>query len=139
MATTATIVNELIATGRKLAKRQVQRFPDAASIGDAVRQGDIYITLLDALPKGAKKLKTFNLQLAPGTTQGSRHILDSSVGVTAYTLANATEFDGPILKLKSERTIQHPEHGDYILPPRLYAISYQRTQDAMDRARRVQD
>lgn len=139
MATTATIVKELIDTGRKIAKRQVQRFPDAASFGDSVRQGDIYITLLNKLPKGAKKLKTFTLQLAPGTTQGSRHILDSSEGVTVYVLDNATEFDGPILKLELERTVQHPEHGDYILPPRLYAISYQRTQDAMDRARRVQD
>ena len=138
MATATQIVSDVIETGRTVAKRQTQRFSEAASTGDGVRQGDVYITLLAGVPKGAKKIMT-PTQLAPGNTPGSRHCLDSIDGVTAHELKNATEFDGPVLNLDCERTITHPEHGDWILPPGVYAIGYQRTQDGLDRARRVQD
>lgn len=135
---TAKIVSDVIETGRKVAKRETQAFPEAASVGEGVRQGDCYFMLLDAVPKGAKKIPT-PTQLAPGTTQGSRHTFDSVDGVTAYSLKDATEFDGPILCLACEREILHPEHGHWVLPAGIYSISYQRTEDAMAHARRVQD
>ena len=137
--TTDKIVTDVIETAKRVAKRSTQHFPVAASPGDAVRQGDVYLTLLASVPTRARKLKTFPLQLAPGNSPGSRHVLDSADGVTAYELENATEFDGPVLCLACERTVTHPEHGDWMLPEGIYAVGYQRTQDALDQQRRVQD
>jgi hypothetical protein len=66
---------------------QMQHFPEAASIGDAVRQGDVYIQLIDDrsletiggfyVPVAAEALQN-HLQLAPGNTKGSRHVLQSA-------------------------------------------------------------
>ncbi len=136
--TTDKIVTDVIETAERVAKRSTQKFPVAAAPGDAVRQGDVYLTFLESLPSGVRKMKT-PTQLAPGTSQGSRHVLDSTDGVSAYELANATEFDGPVLCLACERTVTHPEHGDWVLSEGIYAVSYQRTQDVLDQQRRVQD
>ena len=102
-----------------------QRFPAAASAGDYWRQGDLYITLREACPDGCVSISA-EKQLAPGTTMGSRHVLDSLAGVEVFRLAEPTALDGPILKLGEERTITHPEHGDVICPPGVYQITYQR-------------
>lgn len=74
-----------------------QFFPEAATVGDAVRQGDVYIQLIDNLtapPVFYTQLKNpeFPLQLAPGNTKGSRHMLEHSEGVEVWT-CNATKFD----------------------------------------------
>ena len=119
-------LHSIQSSAEKIRNDQTQRFSEAANISDVWRQGDVYIELLGAVPDGAKCEQKPNLQLAPGTTQGSRHILDSLDGVTMYRLENPTVLDGPILDLASERTITHPEHGDIILPPGVYGITYQR-------------
>jgi hypothetical protein len=67
----------------------LQHFPEAASIGDAVRQGDVYIQLIEEADVAAagplfKKLAEPVLQLAPGNTKGSRHCLDSAEGVEMW-------------------------------------------------------
>jgi hypothetical protein len=124
---------------KKIAKRETQTFPAGAAPGDTARQGDVYITLLDKVPAGCIQQKRWDLQLASGSTQGSRHILDSRKGVKCYALQDATEFDGPVLSLEETRELTHPEHGNWILPPGIYGISYQRTQDALDQQRRVAD
>ncbi len=103
-----------------------QRFPEAASSGDTFRQGDIYVELLADVPAEAIRDTNPTAQLAPGTTRGSRHILDALDGVTMYRLENATVLEGPVLAVSCERTITHPEHGDLILPPGVYGITYQR-------------
>jgi hypothetical protein len=113
-------------TAEKIKNNAPQRFPEAASAGDVWRQGDIYIEKLDAVPKSFAKVKKPLLQLAPGTTQGSRHLLDSLSGVTVYEKSNATVLEGPALDCTQERTITHPEHGWVMLPPGVYGISYQR-------------
>lgn len=116
-----------------------QRFPEAASPGDALRQGDLIVTLLDRLPSGAKEVGEPQLQLADGSTQGSRHCLDSPDGVRMYEVADKGAYDGPILDLSRERTITHPEHGHMVLPPGCYAVTYQRTVDSEQREARVRD
>lgn len=169
---------------------QPQQFPEAASVGDAVRQGDIYIQLI---PDGDKApmlyelaRPSFPMQLAEGNTKGSRHCLAHGDGVTVYQpvgrdsdammqqlakqhgltpadadwrtkLNNAEweirrrnnfnaneitsvagvvftqdarallEFAGPIFRLEKPNTVTHPEHGDWLLPPGTYRITYQRT------------
>jgi hypothetical protein len=133
------VITEVELVAKNAAKRETQRFPEAASIGDTIRQGDVYVTLLAAVPTGYQKQAKWNQQLAPGTTQGSRHVLDSKTGTTCYIHPSASEFDGPVLLLKQERELTHPEHGNWILPPGIYGITYQRTQDALEQQRRVAD
>lgn len=85
----------------------------AASPGDAVRQGDLYLIVVEAVPAGYKKAKNPSRQLVPGQTQGSKHILDSLEGVEVYLPQewNEESLDGPCLVLTKERTVQHPVHG----------------------------
>lgn len=168
---------------------QTQQFPEAASIGDAVRQGDIYIQLVPDVDKAPMlytlAASSFPMQLAEGNTKGSRHCLAHGDGVTVYqpvdrngdammqqlakqhglTSADADwrtklnnaeweirrrnnfnadtatgagivftqdaramlEFAGPIVRLDKPNTVTHPEHGDWLLPPGTYRITYQRT------------
>jgi len=115
---------------------ETQRFPDAATDGDGFRQGDVYIWKRDKLPMNVTKTKCV-LQLAPGTTKGSRHCLDSSDGATMFVVDDADALQGPWLKLDCERTVTHPEHGDVVLPAGCYEITYQRAY--ADELRRVQD
>lgn len=66
-----------------------QQFPEAASIGDAVRQGDIYIQLVEPVTScplfyRQDSAASFPLQLADGNTKGSRHCLAHGNGVTVY-------------------------------------------------------
>jgi len=98
--TTATFANNVQQTladiadaVEKIKNDQMQHFPEAASIGDAVRQGDIYIQLIDErdlyslvmlyahVP--AEELGN-RLQLAPGNTKGSRHIIQNTAGLTMW-------------------------------------------------------
>lgn len=162
-----------------------QQFPEAASVGDAVRQGDIYIQKIDDVSETpllyTRTLQpVFPLQLAEGNTKGSRHCLAHGDGVTVYnpvesgsremfaqlaeirgistaepnwrprlqesewadrraqgggTASKVTaqdaiamlSFAGPILRLTKANKIEHPEHGDWLLPPGTYRITYQRT------------
>jgi len=121
----------------KIRNNETQRFPGAASAGDYFRQGDIYITLRDGVAERFEIDPTPDAQLAPGTTQVSRHVLDSLAGVTMYRDANGDALQGPLLVITDERTITHPEHGHVILPPGCYEITYQRAYAA--ELRRVQD
>ena len=133
----SSVVDAVHSAARKVAKRITQEFPAAASPGDAVRQGDIYIALLASIPRGCKAIDKPSRQVAPGTGQGSRHVLDRDV--RQYAVKDSDEFTGPVLQCEEITTLTHPEHGDWTLPPGLYQISYQRTQDALDQQRRVQD
>jgi hypothetical protein len=116
---------------------QTQRFPEAASNGDCFRQGDVYLTFCETIPSGFIKSKQVQLQLAPGTTKGSRHCLDSGKGVLMYEAKNGDALQGPIIKTTKERTVTHPEHGNVILPPGIYNITYQRAY--AEELRRVAD
>ena len=114
-----------------------QRFPEAASFGDFWRQGDIYITLRESVPSRFVVSKKPNPQLAPGTTQGCRHVLDSLDGVTMYADPRGDALQGPMIESEVEREITHPEHGNVIIPPGCYEITYQRAY--AEELRRVQD
>lgn len=102
-----------------------QRFPEAAVAGDYVRQGDVYVWMLDGVPQGVSPAKA-SLQVVEGTTKGSRHCLDSLAGVEMFVMPDADVLTGPVLRLSEERVLNHPEHGDWILGPGCYAITYQR-------------
>lgn len=114
---------------------------DAMDRGDYVRQGDIYITKIGKrdIPGNAVPMKKPLVQLAPGDTQGSRHCLTTLDGVTMLEIPGDSDYGGPIIELAKPNTIEHPEHGHCKLPAGIYAITYQRTEDAEGRRRRVQD
>lgn len=97
------------------------------AVGDVHRQGDVYITRLDAVPANAAKAKK-EAQLAPGTTQGSRHMVNSEhmQHCEFFALRQPTPLQGPIIKIRKPVEIQHPEHGHVTLPPGVYGITYQR-------------
>lgn len=133
------VIANIQATAERIRNDAQQRFPAAASPGDCWRQGDLYITLLAKLPTDVIPTEKPRLQLVPGTTQGSRHCLDSLDGVTIYGVPGSGPLDGPTLECHQERTITHPEHGDVVLPPGVYGVHYQRDLDSEDRERRVMD
>ena len=141
MVTATKAFQEVRSRAEAIRNDQTQRFSEGAGAGDTFAQGDVYFTLLDALPKGCVPAQLDgDLQLAPGTTQGSRHRLESSEGVAVMRLPDPGILDGPILILTEERTVTHPEHGHVVLPgKRIYAVSYQRSLDAEEREHRVQD
>lgn len=84
---------DISAAVERIKNDQPQHFPEAASIGDAVRQGDIYIQLIDPAsvetfgglftPVPEDQLAS-NLQLAPGNTKGSRHVIASTDGLSMW-------------------------------------------------------
>jgi len=107
-------------------------------VNDVVRQGDIYLTCLESMPEGGKP--SLDMQLAPGTTQGSRHILVGKVELFTGVSMNGVDavLTGPAFKCETATKVTHPEHGDKILPAgSLWQVTYQ--QAYADQVRRVQD
>ncbi|MCC6573148.1 MAG: hypothetical protein IT462_05090 [Planctomycetes bacterium] len=93
--------------------------------GEAVRQGDIYVTCLKKLPaKRGKALAT--RQLAPGSSQGSRHCAEGE-DLTLYSpTPGSTELTGPLIVAKRNFKITHPEHAHFVMPAGIYQVTYQR-------------
>lgn len=82
-------IEKVTSAVEKIKNDALQYFPEAANIGDAVRQGDVYIQLIDPVtdvPQFYKEQKnvSYPLQLAPGDTKGSRHCLEESAGAIVY-------------------------------------------------------
>lgn len=118
------------------------------SLGDVVRQGDLYLIAIPCLP--ATRKQHDGRQLAPGTTQGSRHvaltgeIFDCSVEEVILLIRSALPealvhpaLIGPCVLGAVAIELDHPEHGNRILPPGAYAVVYQR--QFTEEARRVLD
>lgn len=121
-----------------------------ASVGDVVRQGDLYLVCLEDAPIGDT---TKERQLAPGTTQGSRHVAKGRCSVlvpksreeVCRVIAKVVpaakvepELVGPVIRCIGDVTIDHPEHGAKRLPKdTVWAVVFQRAY--ADTVRRVQD
>ena len=106
-------------------------------VGDSWAQGDILIRKIEGVPDGSVVASSPDRQLAPGNTQGSRHCLSTLSGVTVHTIPDANALEGPVFTVDDEVTVEHPEHGDVVLGPGCYAITYQRAY--ADELRRVAD
>lgn len=135
MTAAVSVFEKIKESAERIKSDAIQRFPDAASQGDYWRQGDIYITRIEVVPRRFKSTKVVT-QLAPGTTKGSRHVLNHG-RVEMFTDASADVLTGPVFRCREEVTVTHPEHGDVICPPSIYAITYQRAM--ADELRRVAD
>lgn len=108
------------------------------SIGQVVRQGDIYIHRVSCNhPHG---LKTKNHQLAVGYGLGSRHIADESFdvyyGTTLPEYVNSKHFLGQLIKgTKDSSMITHPEHGNICVGKGTFQITHQMDIRTMQRVR----
>jgi hypothetical protein len=99
---------------------------DKISVGEYVRQGDIYITRVSDSHGCGPILKSF--QLAKGESTGSRHLAEGPVtlyrpAVTGNRLKDALA--GPVVVATDRWTCAHPEHADMGLPAGTYQVSYQ--------------
>lgn len=109
------------------------RYVEKIAVGEFCRQGDVYLLRISKHPSEWKE-KTKNRQLAPGATQGSRHIL--AAGPTIY--AKPTGADillGPVIVAKDRFVLEHPEHAHFSLPAGTYQCRYQ--QDYAEKERRA--
>jgi hypothetical protein len=110
------------------------------SPGDVIRHGDIYIVAIPKLPTLRKSTK--NRQLAPGTSQGSRHtlkgdceIFDADKAEVIADIAKVVKgvelhepLIGPVFKTIGQVEVEHPEHGNRVLPAgEFFAVVYQRS------------
>lgn len=106
-------------------KPETIRLTAANSVGEWVRQGDVYLRIVDKIPEGAREIQDFNGQLAPGDTRGSRHCVDPKK-VKAFALPNARIEDGSILQVLDNDEVTHPDHGHVALEKGLcIAVSFQ--------------
>lgn len=146
-------VEKLIEEVRESAETMHAAKPEVistASVGDVVRQGDLYFVCLESEPSGSP---TKERQLAPGTTQGSRHVAKGKcrvltpkrraevVAIINRVVKGANvqeELVGPVIRCIEAVTIEHPEHGWRTLPAdTLWATVFQRAYG--EEVRRVQD
>lgn len=134
---TTTIKEALIRvqeSGRKAAQheRTTEIIEAICSVGLHVRQGDIILTMTDEVPSGTPSSQK---QLAPGTTQGSRHIAEGEIEV--YPSTGNDPLEGPLLRVTGpENLINHPEHRHYRLPTgTCWRVTYERDLGQEERAR----
>lgn len=98
------------------------RFVREMQVGEYVRQGDVYVVRIDTIPHGTRETK--DRQLAPGATQGSRHIAEGELSVFRRT--DTTEVAiGPVVVARKEWRLAHPEHAHMVLPAGNYQVRFQ--------------
>lgn len=108
--------------GEEFNAAKTEYISNAVSVGQVVRQGDLYFECIGnngegvKLPEGGKP--TSNRQLVPGTTQGSRHILDGDCKIVkdvSFKRMPAT-LVGPAFECVGDVVATHPEHGHKVFP-----------------------
>lgn len=97
------------------------RFVRVASPGMEIRQGDVYLYPIEPPLRQGGELAT--RQLAPGTTAGSRHVIEGDA--VLFQRPSTSRLDGPWLYVRSRAVLVHPEHAHVSLPKGWYAVAYQ--------------
>jgi len=129
-----------------------KRFSDFP-VGSVSHQGDVIFVAIPTLPASAKPRT--NRQVADGSTQGSRHVVergdvyDGLPAEIVLLIRQATGCDvdaryvGPVFVAPSDPTehdVTHPEHGHQGFPAgTVVACAFQRNLDAEQRERRTRD
>lgn len=113
---------------------------ETMAVGECWAQGDLGIQFLGAKkPAGISRMSKPTAQLAPGETQGSRHILTNMADCKLYEFDRAHPLVGPVIEAPNGVDVDHPEHGRVTLKePGFYAVRFQRAYDAQE-LRRVAD
>lgn len=113
---------------------------EAACAGQGGWQGDVRIEIIESIPAGCTLVKRpteRDRQLAPGTTQGSRHCIRDLKTVQFYRRDTDSPLLGPCFVCKAETVIDHPVHGAVtIAKGHTIQIRYQREWDQEQRRER---
>ena len=120
---------ETIKNSAKSAVSKERVWREGYTVGQGKDQGDLLMWVTDVDVSTFEEVNGDFLQLAPGSTQGSRHTV-SLQSCRAYKGPNFGEFinrgtrenpkgyiDGYVLVTIEECLIAHPEHPCHIIPP----------------------
>jgi hypothetical protein len=111
--------------GQRLAKPAPgMRFLRVAEKGAGVRQGDIYLWTIDAVPAGSARRD--DRQLALGQSVGSRHVCQPGPKLFDLPTGKTDEFLGPVIEADARFVVEHPEHDHLSLPSGIWQVGYQR-------------
>lgn len=99
------------------------RFVREMTIGDHVRQGDVYVIACERTT--ARGDLTADRQVAPGNTLGSRHVAEGDLTVYARKAGEKDVGFGPVIVARKEWRLTHPEHAHFVFPEGCYQIRYQ--------------
>lgn len=112
------------------------RMVKSLAVGEWIRQGDVMLLRVSRRPSKFNT-ETKNRQLAPGTTQGSRHVL--AAGPTIYAKPEGDDaLLGPVIVAKERFLLEHPEHAHFSMPAGTYQCRYQQDYSEVER-RAVRD
>ncbi len=111
---------------------------ETIEIGQAVRQGDIYLhRVSDAHAHGALRRGGDARKLAIGNNANSRHVAEDPAvcfeGTTLPSWCQAGTFLGPLVKSPDRFTVSHPEHAALSLPGGIYQVTHQMDARTLDR------
>lgn len=98
------------------------RYVTAIAVGDHIRQGDVYIVRIADAAHGEI---TQDRQIAPGTTLGSRHVVEGAATIYARRTTERDPAVGPMIVATETWRLTHPEHAHYVMPAGTYQVRYQ--------------
>lgn len=107
---------------------QAVRVVESMKIGQVARQGDIYLERTKSVEGKGAVLKS--RQLAPGTSKGSRHIVQEGKNIKLFSstpsLNGRFQFQvGPSIEAETEFSVTHPEHATLKLPAGCFQVWFQ--------------
>lgn len=138
--------HEKLTTAIKQCSHETRDHRGKMPIGNAARQGDVYIHRIGAVPTAWDVLVTEHQQVALGATVGSRHIADGpAISVFWPKSLNAAlaEIDGvikgfrrklgdgtgpcigPVVVAERGWELTHPEHAHHRFDAGIYLTTYQ--------------
>ncbi len=128
---------------KTLANPETRTFKNADfPVGSHVWQGDVALVRLPDVPKGAKLQKNRTIrQIVEGNTRGSRHCvtIESMPKVDWYTPAEKNVLLGDIMDTTAPVEVEHPEHGNIVVPEGTYQVRYQRAYSPLEELKRQRD
>jgi len=104
---------------------------------DEIRQGDVYLYAAEEPTPSSlrRRSRTEDMQLAEGTTRGSRHVLADEALVRVFAPTSGDPLEGPLVEVRERVLLTHPEHADISLAPGWYQVRFQLDVAAEERAR----
>lgn len=99
--------------------------------GDMLPQGDIGLLMLGQFPGGVVPVEvdeTKPLQLAPGTSRGSRHCIPARClgSIRLYHIDDGDDLSDLVIEALGTFDLEHPEHADHIgYPAGIYRVRHQ--------------
>lgn len=130
---TATVAHKKVESFATKTAKTDARVIESIKIGQAVRQGDVYLTAIKPTKEHAKMPAYLSDQLAPGNTMGSRHMISGDVKM--FKDKDATVFTGPVIVAKERFKVTHPEHAHFDMPAGTYQVTYQLDWQTQNRVR----